>query len=312
MNIKAINIIKSKIRDRIRNIAKENSNAIYQKLGTLQETIALIQNDIAFQNNYIEDLVLQIGGISNSLLIPEKNKNRPLFLIGSGPSIKEFDLSILKNCYTMSFNRSYIAFKDWGFEPTYFGGLDHVVNKDNKIKFKELIKNSTIKKFFFPKDNIADEYFHSNKTYIISVKEGEPSNPSFGFNKILRVANSGLFGLQVALGLLGFKEVYLLGIDANYTDDVKGVEIVNGEYISREDTDINHFREDYYGKGTTYNKPGNMKWHYPAWKSFNAKFIKGNSEGFRVYNCSESSTLKFFEYKNFNKITKKITMYEKN
>ena len=85
---------------------------------------------------------------SNFLLRREKRKEKPLFILGSGPSLSSCDITKLKKCYTMSFNRSYIAFDDWGFEPTYFAGLDHVVNNDNKEEYRNLIDNSNINRFF--------------------------------------------------------------------------------------------------------------------------------------------------------------------
>ncbi len=248
--------------------------------------------------------------IANLFLPREYIKNRPLFLIGSGPSLREHDISKLKNCYTMSFNRSYIAFDDWGFQPTYFAGLDNVVNEDNKDAFINLIHKSRIKRFFFPNDSISQRFFKSKNVSIIDIYGGNPRGPDLNFTTNLTTANSGLFGLQIAIGLLGFKEIYLLGCDANYKEQIRGTQKKDGVYISMEDNDTNHFRQDYFGKGTTYNKPNSTKWHYPAWKSFFEENLINNEEKVKVYNCSSSGKLTFFEFKNFNDITKDIKSFE--
>ena len=120
------------------------------------------------------------------------------------------------------------------------------------------------------------------------------------FKRKLKVANTGLFGLQIAIGLLGFQKIYLLGCDANFTDNVEGIIKKKDRYYSTIDKDINHFRPDYYGKGTTYNRPQNMKFHYPAWKIFYEKYVKGNKD-IEVYNCSKISRLTFFAYKDYEK-----------
>lgn len=248
--------------------------------------------------------------MGNNKLIREAKKKNPLFLLGSGPSLNSCNITKLKNCYTMAFNRSYIAFKDWGFEPTYFAGLDLVVNRDNKDAFRNLIDHSSIKRFFFPKNEFSEANFKSEKTSLIDTDGSNPSHPDLNFDDKLTVANSGLFGLQIALGLLGFKEVYLLGCDANYTEVVKGVDIVDGVYKSSSNQDNNHFRKDYYGKGTTYNKPCAQEWHYSAWKAFYEFNIKDNQDGYRVYNCSKTGKLTFFEFKDFDEIEKNIRKYE--
>lgn len=246
----------------------------------------------------------------NFKLISEAQKEKPLFILGSGPSLNSCDITKLKNCYTMSFNRSYIAFDDWGFEPTYFAGLDLVVNKDNKDAFRNLIQTSSIKQFFFPMNEISNEYFKSRKTSLIETDGSDPAHPDLNFNGKLKVANSGLFGLQIAIGLLGFNEIYLLGCDANYKEIVPGIKVVKGQYKSVSDSDSNHFRTDYYGKGTTYNKPCAQEWHYSAWKAFFNINLRSKQGEIKVFNCSKISKLTFFAYKDFNEITKNIKEYE--
>jgi hypothetical protein len=230
-------------------------------------------------------------------------KDKPLFIIGTGPSLASCDITKLKNCYTMSFNRSFIAYKDWGFEPTYYVGLDTVVNNDNRIAIKKLIKKSSIKEFFFSKNEQTINDFSSVKSTLIDYID-DPTHPNLDFKNGLKVGNSGLFGLQIAIGILGFKEIYLLGCDANYTDKVNKVVIKeNGHYYSTDNSDSNHFRKDYYGKGTTYNKPAAEKYHYPAWLAF-YKQVVSKDKSINVYNCSSTGRLQFFKFCNFSKLIK--------
>ena len=247
----------------------------------------------------------------NLLLKREEEKDKPLFLLGSGPSLNDYDISILKNCYTMSFNRSFIAFKDWGFEPTYFAGLDHVVNNDNKVEYRKLTDKSSIKRFFFSRDAMSETYLKAPNVSIVSIDELNPKTPNMNFITKLTVSNSGLFGLQVALGILKFKEIYLLGCDSNYSENIEDVKVVDGAYVSDGNKDINHFRRDYYGKGTTYNKPGALIWHLPAWKWFYDNYVKNNGN-IKVYNCAKNGKLTFFEFCDLNEnILKNIQFYER-
>lgn len=245
----------------------------------------------------------------NIFLKKEREKDKPLFLLGSGPSLNDYDISLLKNCYTMSFNRSFIAFKDWGFEPTYFAGLDHVVNNDNKKEYRSLIEDSSISRFFFSRDEMSQTYLKGAKVSIVSINELNPKEPNMNFINKLTVSNSGLFGLQVALGLLNFKKVYLLGCDSNYVEKVDEVKVVGGAYVSEGDKDVNHFRRDYYGKGTVYNKPGALTWHLPAWRWFYEHYII-NKKDIAVYNCAKNGKLTFFEFCDLNKeVLKNIERY---
>lgn len=245
----------------------------------------------------------------NSEIIKEKTKNKPLFILASGPSLAMVDVRKLKNCYTMSFNRSYIAFKEWGFEPTYFTGLDFIVNNDNKKEYRKLIHGSAIKRYFFSRNKLYENYLKNSKVSFVDIID-KPDQPNLDFEDKLQVGNSGLFGLQIAIGVLGFREIYLIGCDANYTEEVPGVKVVDSLYVPETDNDINHFRKDYYGKGTVYNKPGNYTYHYPAWKAFYEKYIKSKYLGVEVYNCSPISKLSFFEYRGFNEVIKNISDFE--
>lgn len=229
----------------------------------------------------------------------ENQKTAPLYIICTGPSLREVDMSLLRGQHTMSFNRSYIAYKDWGFEPTYYAALDHVVNQDNKDDIRQLIEQSNIKRFFFSRDNTSSRHFTSSKTTLIEV-ESDPQNPNLEFKSRLKVGNTGLFGLQIAIGILKYTKIYLLGCDASYQEKIPGIQQSKEGIISQTNEDLNHFRLDYYGKGKTYNIPKAYIYHYPAWKSFYENYLV-NQETIKVFNCSRTSKLDFLPYKDFRK-----------
>jgi len=285
----------------------EEQKVLLANLNKIAEEIASLSDKT---DKYFIENQSNLSSLNNRILIRESKKNKPLFLLGSGPSLAKCDIPVLKNCYTMAFNRSYIAFKDWGFEPTYFAGLDHVVNDDNKVEFQKLIINSKIKRFFFSADEMSRRYLASEKTSLVEIDEYSYLEPNLDFQNPLKVSNSGLFGLQIALKLLGFTEVYLLGCDANYVEKLEGIEVKGGKYFSNKDKDVNHFRSDYYGKGTVYNKPEAIKFHLPAWKFFYEKYIKENNSEYKVYNSSEDGRLTFFPYADIKEVEKNINIYE--
>ena len=95
------------------------------------------------------------------------------------------------------------------------------------------------------------------------------------------MANTGLFALQIAIGLLNFRKIYLLGCDANY------------------DGKKTHYRGDYWKK-IKHNPPG-IKFHYPAWLLFYERYIKDNSR-LEVFNCAANGKLQFLPFCNFNEL----------
>ena len=59
------------------------------------------------------------------------------FVIGTGPSLRKIDMSKLKDKKTVTFNRAYIAFDDWGFDPTYYLSID---SNDLRSMYKDVNK----------------------------------------------------------------------------------------------------------------------------------------------------------------------------
>jgi len=212
------------------------------------------------------------------------------FVIGTGPSLRDIDVSLLKNHTTITFNRAYVAFDDWGFDPTYYLAID---GNDIRSMYKDinnLIINSKIEQFFFariddnevhPDSSFQDEdRCSSNDMFVESSKIKYFSN-----SRIL--PNAGWMGVEV-LANLGYEDIAFIGCDCRYKDDKesnKDITSVGREYISHADTDINHFRSDYFGKGMHFGKP-NEDQILEIWQSGAAKMRK---RGVDVISCTKNS-----------------------
>lgn len=61
-------------------------------------------------------------------------KKRTAWIIGTGPSLRNIDISKLKEQHTITFNRAYVAFEDWGFDPTYYLAID---SNDMRAMYKD-------------------------------------------------------------------------------------------------------------------------------------------------------------------------------
>jgi hypothetical protein len=240
-------------------------------------------------------------------------KSNSIYIIGNGPSLNKIDLSKLKGKDTISFNRAYIAYSDWGFYPKYYMTVDAIVLENIKEKVKELIETSPIEIFFLPE--WSREYFGNNdKIYYLNLRGSWFLNRRIwgnNFDRLSIIANVGATSVPV-LKILGYENFIILGTDCNYVEsNIKNVDIEynpenkNGRrivYKSSGDHDPNHFRADYFGKGTEYSKPqqGN---HYKGWE-FIAKRMK--KKKVNIILCSPGSRLSsLFAEGDFEEIVRK-------
>jgi len=247
--------------------------------------------------------------------ISEKNR---VFLIGSGPSLNDFNMSLLKNETTIAMNRSYISYKDWGFDPTYYVIIDRRLIHTLKHDIEKLLKNSDIKQFFILK-NAEDEF--SNVKWLTNIKKKYPNKVSIlnhptkkeihkfprevinDFNlhniRIRFRSNAGTTALELCY-IMGYKETVLLGIDAKYHSTSK---------VNSIKKDINHYNEKYFefGKfieGKNQGKPTESASEI-IWEVFYKNINK--CKDFKIYTGTKTLNPKineFFEYKDYNNILK--------
>lgn len=161
------------------------------------------------------------------------------FIVGNGPSLMVEDLNKLKNEICFGTHQIYNIFDRTDWRPTYYCAQDckliqeSIVNI-NKMKlqhkFMALVKNRRYKKI--------------NNAYYLELiaKEFYPKLPQFSediTNGIYEGYTVSYMCLQLAI-YMGFKEIYLLGIDHNY----KVTLLPNGEI--KEDNEVqNHFSDNY-------------------------------------------------------------------
>ncbi len=80
---------------------------------------------------------------------------RGCFLIGTGPSLNKIDVTRLAGYDSITFNRAYIAWPEWGFTPTYYACVDPVALEDNAADIRRLTEESSVKRFFL-NENAAE------------------------------------------------------------------------------------------------------------------------------------------------------------
>lgn len=180
--------------------------------------------------------------------LKDKHRGERCFLIGNGPSLKQTDLSRLKNEFTIGTNRIYLAFPDMGFSTSYYLSVNDLVVEQCAEEIQSLTMPRFIswrsRKVLKPQDNLY--FIHTTYT-------GE----KFATDIRERVWEGGTVtytALQTAF-FLGFKQVILIGVDHNYVGQGKPNETV----VSQGD-DPNHFHPGYFGKGFRWQLPDLVQW----------------------------------------------------
>ena len=175
------------------------------------------------------------------------HKGKRAFIIGNGPSLKQTDLSKLKNEVTFAMNRFYLAFPELGFTTSYICVTNDLVVEQFADDFAAL----PIPKFIAWRSH---KHFKQN----ISPKEMPTfvytsyTGPRFATDVRGRVWEGVTvtnLALQVAFHM-GIEKAILIGVDHNFTD--KGQ--ANKTVVSSGD-DPNHFDPRYFGKGVKWQLP---------------------------------------------------------
>jgi hypothetical protein len=166
-------------------------------------------------------------------------------LIGSGPSLDAGELSKLAGVPSIAFNRSFIAWRDWGFSPRYYActveATAHLVIED----IEWILSFDGLRKIWL------HPWFRQAEA-----ARGDPradfvtsGDHAFGVaNGLIRdYGNVGASSLQL-LWSMGHRRVLLMGTDGRYQQRERGPA-------------INHFHPDYIPRGFSSPEPARTeKW----------------------------------------------------
>ena len=178
------------------------------------------------------------------------------FVIGNGPSLNKTDLSLLKNEITFAVNGFFLEADDLDWTPTFYVVEDHLVAEDRA----EFIKDFKGPIKFFPiylgycLPESDDTIFYNHRPRV-SYPEG--FDFSLNADEITYAGCTVTFSALQLAAYLGFKEIYLIGVDADYEipSDVKNDETYDTSVLDMDTDDPNHFHPDYFGKGYRWHDP---------------------------------------------------------
>ena len=225
-----------------------------------------------------------------------------VFIVGNGPSLNKIDLSKLKDEYSIAVNGIFYKTEQSGYRPNYYVVEDTSVMRENIAE----IKAYEVEKKFFP-TIYNDIHPEDENTYFFKMNRGfyEPKSPNYcvprfstDFSQRAFCGQSVTFiNLQLAF-YMGFKEVYLIGMDFSYIIPENFER--KGDIITSTDDDPNHFHPDYFGKGKTWKDPKLDR----VLANYNMAKLAYETAGRKIYNATAGGKLELFERKKFNSLFK--------
>ena len=175
------------------------------------------------------------------------HKGKRAFIIGNGPSLKQTDLSKLKNEITFGMNRIYLAFPEFSFSTSYLCVTNDLVIEQFVDDFIALNVPQFIAwrshRHYPPRLPIANL-----PTFVYTSYTGPKFSPDVR-GRVWEGATVTNLALQLAFHM-GIEQAILIGVDHNFAS--KGD--ANKTVVSEGD-DPNHFMPNYFGKGVKWQLP---------------------------------------------------------
>lgn len=212
-----------------------------------------------------------------------KNKylNQSCFIIGNGPSLNANDLELIRNYKTFASNSIFKIFTETEWRPNFYGVCDKKYYEENKKSILENIHSPS----FYPLDmNIPerkiDNFYLRQQKFFIEKKPPFSSNAG-----LLLFDGSTVTYMLIQLAVyMGFKKIYLLGVDFSYSKTIN----IKGQVIR------NNLIKDYFNNDKSENNivVPNLEQSYLSYKSALKYTTK---TGIEIINLSRKSKLDLFK-----------------
>lgn len=224
------------------------------------------------------------------------------FIIGNGPSLTVKDLELLNDEITFAVNNIYSIFEKTKWRPTYYAICDPIARDTTLEYFRQHGKDDipwddfAIRKLFLPEK--IRNFVKSSKAEFISISYLDQhinsdsdffmysGNLIYGSYNLRTVVN---FCINIA-HYMGFKEIYLLGVDCNYSDPVQYFDGSKNILLRGNNNLLNISRSVMLEQGMIN-----------AYKYIKKKVNKDNV---KIFNASRKTKLDVFEKVQLEKILK--------
>lgn len=219
-----------------------------------------------------------------------KFRGKRCFIIGNGPSLRKEDLEILNNEITFASHGIYYLFKETDWRPTFYCAQDAklICERYREIEaechdilcFFALVKNLRYPRL--PKKSICVE---------LDLSPSENEGPKFSVD-LCKCVYEGFtvtyFSIQLAI-YMGFSEIYLLGVDHNYSisrnpDGTINVDKTAGDHFYKIDT------------------LSNIPQTYKSTMAYDVARKYADENGIKILNATRGGKLEIFERVDFDSL----------
>ena len=208
-------------------------------------------------------------------------QDKRCFIIGTGPSLKTDDLNMLENEVTFASNSIYKIFSNTNWKPTFYTVSDRKYLHQNLNEINEV--DGVVKIYPLDLQGVVKE---SEAVYYYPRVFGLKGQSSFGGKSNFFVYDGATVTfhlIQIAL-FMGFKELYLLGIDFNYSlmIDESGKIVKNGS------------TKDYFS-GQIASSNINIPSLQGSMENYLAAKVYCDANNIQIYNATRGGKLEVFE-----------------
>lgn len=266
----------------------------------------------AASQGWVKGDALRLYAKSDLARFKNRHKGERCFIMGNGPSLRETDLSKLKDETVFACNLVYLLFDQINWRPTYYSCVDSRMLLQRHSEIRKMLEAEPGIHAFFP--TRLEEHAGERRRMPVRALFAEADNRSYFEERYPTSDNLpfSMFSLDaddwvaqphtVSVTLLqlaaymGFSQIYLIGCDTHYTLP-PSVRVKNGdptkpglELLSTSDDDHNHFDYAYFGSGKTWHAP-----NIPAiLKQYAAARDALRYKGVEVYNATVGGKLDIF------------------
>jgi Protein of unknown function DUF115 len=229
-----------------------------------------------------------------------RHRGRRAFVVGNGPSLRIEDLDRLKREISFACNKIFLAFDQTDWRPTYYGAEDILM-------FQKTDVWATVKSLPSIKllPTYADEYVRRIPGAIYyqhAYEDRYPAAPPFSTDahRCVHGGNTVLYIMLQFAYYMGIREVYLLGVDSNYTTPKEVVKNTSGGTFDfyRVADEKNHFHPDYLRPGDCMCDP-NVNRHLKSYEAAKQAF---EANGCHIYNATRGGKLEAFSRVEFDSL----------
>jgi|GEM_PF-751802 len=209
-----------------------------------------------------------------------KYQEQRCFIIGNGPSLTIKDLEKLSGEVTFAANGIFFGLDSTQFRPTYYSVCDPIGMEDLYDSVSNFFDNRTI--MLFPKNVLLTTYKVKNALYY----DCKPENKTnFDLLEGIYTGNTVSYNLISLAIYMGFKDIYLIGLDFNFT------------------AKQSHFIKNYLNFN---NKDAATKEVLTWFDDFKKLNMRIQDKKINIYNATRGGKLDIFPRVDFDQIVKTV------